>query len=155
MADKPLMYPQWASEDVQDPITQQWNVVEPPLEKKEEGWFFQEKPNRQWWNWFCRTVYDWIVWFDQQTSGITTDASGVALFPVNNALIEISAVDLDDPTSVYKATGIKVAGQPPQFAPASIVANNLSLGTGTVGGNQPILGGTNVIVTSKYSVIPS
>lgn len=155
MALKPSVYPQWASEDVQDTVSQQWNVVIPPLEKRQIGWSLGEKGPRQWFNWLFRTTYDWIVWFDQQTAGSTTTDTGIGLFPVNNALIEISAVDLDDPTSVYKATGIKVAGQPPQFAPASVVSNNLSLGAGTISGTQPILGGTNVIVTSSYRVIPS
>ena len=155
MVDKPVLYPQWASNDVQDPLSQQFNVVEPPLEKKTDGWFLGEKPNRQWWNWFQRTTYDWIVWFDQQTATTTTtDDAGVALFSVDNALIEITAVDLDDPTSIYKASGIKLPGVVPQFAPASVVSNNLSLGIGTIAGNQPILGGTNVIVTGLSKVIP-
>ena len=156
MADKPVLYPQWASNDVVDPISQQYNVVEPPLEKKTDGWFLGEKPNRQWWNWFQRLVYDWIVWLDQQESqNVTTDDAGVGLFPIDNALIEISAVDLDDPTSIYKATGIKLPGVAPQFAAASVISTNLTLGVGTVGGTQAILGGTNVIVTGLSRVIPT
>lgn len=156
MVDKPIVYPQWASNDVQDPISQQFNVVEPPLEKKTDGWFLGEKPNRQWWNWFQRTVYDWILWLDQQTATtVTTNDLGVGLFPVDNALIEITAVDLDDPTSIYKATGIKLPGVAPQFSTAYPTPVNLSLGVGTVGGDQPILGGTNVIVTGLSRVIPT
>jgi hypothetical protein len=156
MVDKPSVFPQWASNDVQDPISQQFNVVEPPLEKKTDGWFLGEKPNRQWWNWFQRTVYDWILWLNQQESyTVTTDDAGVGLFTVNDALITITAVDLDDPTSVLEATGIKVAGQPPQFAASSIVATNLALGVGTVGGTQAVTGGTNVIVTGISRVIPT
>lgn len=155
MADKPVLYPQWASDNVQDPISQQWNVVEPPLEKKTDGWFLGEKPNRQWWNWFQRTVYDWIVWLDQQQSqDVTTNASGVGLFPIDNALITIQAVDLSDSTKVYWATGIKTPGNPPVFAASSITATGLSLGTGTSSGNQPILGGSaNVIVTATSRII--
>ena len=156
MVSKPVLYPQWASNDVQDPISLQFNVVEPPLEKKTDGYFLGEKPNRQWWNWALRTIYDWIRWLDQQTAtSVTTDDAGVGLFPVDNALIEITAVDLDDPTSIYKASGIKLPGAVPQFAPVSIVSNNLTLGTGTIAGNQPIIGGTNVVVTSISKVIPS
>jgi len=155
MANKPILYPEWASQDIQDPISQQFNVVEPPLEKKTDGWFLGEKPNRQWWNWYQRLVYDWILWLDQQTSTVvTTDASGVLLFPVPNSLIEISAIDLDDPTSIYKATGIKLLASAPQFAPASIISTNLTLGVGTIAGTQPILGGTNVIVTATSRKIP-
>ena len=156
MADKPVVLPQWASNDVQDPISQQWNVVEPPLEKKTDGWFLGEKPNRQWWNWFQRTVYDWILWLDQQESqNVTTTDAGIGLFPIDGALITITAVDLDDDTLVYQATGIKLAGDPPVFAPASIVANGLALGVGTLTGDQPITGGTNVIVTGTSRIIPT
>jgi len=62
MSIPPAMFPEWASEDKQDPESGQFNVVEPPIEVKQEGWTYLEKPNRQWWNWFNRTVYDWIVY---------------------------------------------------------------------------------------------
>lgn len=156
MADKPIVYPQWASNNVQDPISQQFNVVEPPLEKKTDGWFLGEKPNRQWWNWFQRTVYDWILWLDQQEAqNVTTGAAGVGLFPINNALITITAVDLDDSTLFYQATGIKLVGAAPAFAAGSIMSNGLALGVGTSSGNQPITGGTNVIITGRSSIIPT
>lgn len=156
MVSKPTVLPQWASADVQDPISQQWNVVEPPLEKKTDGWFLGEKPNRQWWNWFQRTVYDWIAWIDQQQSQtVTTDASGTALFTTPNALITIKAVDLADPTKYYQATGIKLPGSAPAFAAGSVQSSGLALGTGTISGNQPITGGVNVIVTGTSSIIPT
>lgn len=156
MVDKPTVFPQWASDNVQDPISQQFNVVEPPLEKKTDGWFLGEKPNRQWWNWFQRTVYDWILWLNQQEEqNVTTDASGVGLFPINDALITITAVDLDDSTLFYQATGIKTAGNVPAFAPASVVSNGLALGAGTTSGNQAITGGTNVVITGMSRVIPT
>jgi len=65
MIPKPTMLPEWASDDVINPINGQYNVVVPPLEKKQAGWGYLEKPNRQWLNWFQRTVYDWIAYFDQ------------------------------------------------------------------------------------------
>lgn len=156
MVSKPLKFPDWATQDVQDPISQQWNVVEPPDEKKEDGWFLGEKPNRQWWNWFQRTCNDWIQWLDQQEQlNVTTDATGVGLFPVNDALITIQAVDLADSTKFYWATGIKTAGNAPAFAPGSVTSNGLSLGAGTSSGNQPVTGGANVIVTGTSRVIPT
>jgi len=156
MVSKPSVYPQWASNDVQDPISQQFNVVEPPLEKKTDGWFLGEKPNRQWWNWFQRTVYDWILWLDQQQSQtVTTGAAGAGLFTTPNALITIKAVDLADPTKYYQATGIKLAGVAPQFAAGSVQSSGLALGVGTTSGNQPITGGANVVVTGTSSVIPT
>lgn len=154
MADKPVVYPEWASDDVQDPISLQYNVVEPTLERKKVGWLFLEKPNRQFWNWLHRVVYDWIVWLDQQESLIvTTDDQGVGLFTKDDALITIKAVDLDDSTNFYQATGIKTAGNAPSFSPGSIVSNGLTLGVGTTSGNQPILGGSRVVITGESRLI--
>ena len=156
MVTKPTILPQWATDDVVDPISQQYNVVEPILEKKLDGWFLGEKPNRQWWNWLHRQTYLWLQWLNQQESmSVTTGASGVALFPVNNALITIYAVDLSDSTKFYQATGIKLSGAVPAFAAGSVLSNGLSLGTGTTSGNQPITGGANVVVYGKSTVIPS
>lgn len=155
MVDKPIILPEWASQDRIGP-TGQYNVVEPPTEVKEEGWDFQEKPNRQWWNWFGRTVYDWINWLNQQESyNVTTDATGVALFPFDNALITIQAVDATNPNRWLRATGYKGVGLAPYFDPTSIQSNVLTLGTPTVGGDYPIVGGANVIVTGRSSVIPT
>lgn len=64
MIPQPTELPEWATIDVQDPISGQYNVVTPPTEVKLEGWRIGEKPNRQWWNWFNRTVYDWINYFN-------------------------------------------------------------------------------------------
>ena len=156
MVSKPTVLPQWATDDVQDPISQQFNVVEPPLEKKTDGWFLGEKPNRQWWNWLHRQTYLWLQWFSQQEAqNVTTNASGVGLFTTNNALITITAVDLADSTKFYQATGIKTAGNAPAFAAGSVQSNGLSLGVGTSSGNQPITGGANVIITGRSSVIPT
>ena len=64
MIPMPSELPEWATLDIQDPISGQYNVVTPPAEVKLEGWRLGEKPNRQWWNWFNRTVYDWINYFN-------------------------------------------------------------------------------------------
>lgn len=152
MAQKPLLYPEWASHDVRDPNTQQYNVVEPPQERKDVGWII-EKPPRQWFNWLFRTIYDWIMWLDQQESlTVVSDASGVGLYKDDDSMITIKAIDLNNVNNYYSATGIKVAGQPPSFSPSSIVSNGLTLGVGTASGDQPINGGTNVIIsaTSRY-----
>lgn len=60
---KPAKLPEWATSDVQDPLTGQWNVVEPPPEKKNVGWL-REVPARQYFNWLARTTCDWIEYFD-------------------------------------------------------------------------------------------
>lgn len=60
---KPAKLPEWATSDVQDPLTGQWNVVEPPPEKKSVGWL-REVPPRQYFNWLARTTFDWLKYFD-------------------------------------------------------------------------------------------
>lgn len=60
---KPAKLPAWATEDKKDPITGQWNVVDPPDEKKEVGWLI-ERPVRNYMNWLFRTIHDWIKYFD-------------------------------------------------------------------------------------------
>lgn len=62
---KPTKLPQWASEDEIDQTSGQYNVVEPPLERKRLGWYLGEKPNRQWWNWLHRQTWLWLAYFDE------------------------------------------------------------------------------------------
>ena len=61
---KPTVLPEWALDDVQNGINGQWNVIEPPTEKKLTGWVYKEKPNRQYWNWFQRQTSLWIAYFN-------------------------------------------------------------------------------------------
>lgn len=65
MIPKPTVLPEWAMDDVLNPENGQYNVVEPPTEKKLSGWDYLEKPNRQWMNWFQRQTALWITYFDQ------------------------------------------------------------------------------------------
>lgn len=145
--------PQWATEEVQNPVSQQWNVVEPPLEVKQAGWAFQNPPNRQWWNWLHRQTYLCLQYLFSQGTSITTSSTGVGLYPEDNTLITIDAVDLADPTNFLRAVGVKKPGIAPLFSSGSIQSNVLTLGVGTTTGNQPINGGTNVIVRATYSSI--
>ena len=150
---KPTVLPEWASQDVQNEESGQYNVVEPPTEVKQEGWTLGEKPNRQWWNWFNRQTYLWLQWLNQQPSNVTTDTNGVALFTLDNAIITIDAIDRADTTKYLRAVGFKAAGSAPVFSAGSIQSNGLSLGVGTITGNQPITGGANVIIRGSSSII--
>lgn len=67
--------PEWATDDIQDPVSQQYNVVEPPTEKKSDGWFLGEKPNRQWWNWLQRQTYLCLVDLYTRVAAIVTELS--------------------------------------------------------------------------------
>jgi len=160
MVDKPLILPEWASQDQVDPSSGQYNVVEPPTEVKEAGWAFQDHANRQWWNWFGRTVYDWIRWQDQQESySVTTSNTGLGLFKTSGAMITLDVVDSLDASKWLRAIGYKPALSAPIFDASAIQAGGgLTLGTPTVAGDVPILGGTNatsLIVNGRSNVIPN
>lgn len=155
MVSKPTTLPKWAENDVVDPISQQNNVLEPPTEKQDEGWSRLEFPPRQWFNWLSRWVYRWILWFKQQEEqSVVTDGDGVGLFVTDDSLIEIVAVDKVTPANYLYAVGYKGAGSAPVLN--VIDSNVLTLGAGTIGGDQPISGGTpsNVIVYGQTKIIP-
>ena len=147
--------PKWAVDDVQDETSGQYNVVEPPPEKQLEGWFLGEKPNRQWWNWLHRQAYLCLQQLYGENASVTTAATGVGLFTIDNAIITIDAIDIADTTKYLRAVGYKSPGVAPVFAAGSVQANGLALGAGTISGNQPITGGANVIVKGSSSVIPT
>lgn len=86
MSIPPADLPEWASNDVQDPVSGQFNVVEPPTEVKQEGWRYLEKPNRQWWNWFNRTVYDWIVYLSGAFGSSAANLYSTQMTPVWSGL---------------------------------------------------------------------
>lgn len=88
MTPKPDFLPAWATEDQLDPITGQYNVVMPPSEKELSGWTFEEKPNRQWWNWLQRQTYLWIKYFNENldfdSDTITPTWTGLTFQPTTN-----------------------------------------------------------------------
>lgn len=62
---KPSKLPEWASDDsIVDTTSGQNNVVEPDSGRKAEGWKFNEKPPRQYFNWLHNLYYEWLKAFD-------------------------------------------------------------------------------------------
>lgn len=90
MAIRPTVLPEWAMNDVVNPLNGQLNVVEPPSERKLTGWTFLERPNRQWWNWFQRQTSLFIAYFDQMfgesavSQPLVPDWSGLTSQPTIN-----------------------------------------------------------------------
>lgn len=80
MAIRPTVLPEWAMNDVVNPLNGQLNVVEPPSERKLTGWTFLERPNRQWWNWFQRQTSLFIEYFDQMLGQSAVSQSVVAVW---------------------------------------------------------------------------
>ena len=70
---RPTVFPQFAINDVNDPISNQPNVSEPGQSLKDSGWTRRQKPYRQHFNWLHRITDDWIEWFDSLIDpGITS-----------------------------------------------------------------------------------
>lgn len=90
----------------------------------------------QWLNWIFRTLFRYV------NRDKVTDANGVGLFPYPNSSIRLEAIDKADPTKFIVAIGYKPSSGVHVF---KVVSNaSLTLGTATVNGDQPVLGGTNV-----------
>jgi len=157
MVSKPSTLPKWAENDVVDSISGENNVIEPPAEKQNSGWARLEYPPRNWFNWLGRYTYRWLDWLKQQEEqAVITDGAGVGLFPTDGALITLHAVDIVTPANYIYAVGFKAAGVTP-VSNLTVVANNvLTLGVGTVLGDQIISGGTagNIIVWGQTKIIP-
>lgn len=159
MVLKPTILPEWAENDVVDPISGQNNVLEPPTEKKLEGWARLEFPPRNWFNWLGRYTNRWLAFLKQQEElAILTDGNGVGLFPYDGTvgtLITLTAVDLANPTRYIFAVGAKKPGLAPTL---TVVSNNaLTLGAGTLAGNQIVNGGTatDILVWGQTKTYPT
>jgi len=79
MPDKPTQFPNWALDNVIDPVSQQNNVVEPPNARKLSGWTRFEIPPRQWFNWLLRKTALWVTWLESRVS--KADAFTVSTLP--------------------------------------------------------------------------
>ena len=90
----------------------------------------------QWLNWLLNKL------FKLANRDVVTDNLGVGLFVTENAMIRLEAFDIEDPNKYLVAIGYKEAGVIPSFKVIS--SATLTLGTGTINGNQPVIGGTNV-----------
>jgi len=90
----------------------------------------------QWLNWIISRLFKHI------NRDVVTDNLGVGLFVTENALIRLEAFDIADPNKYLVAIGYKAAGVIPSLK--IISSATLTLGTGTISGNQPVIGGANV-----------
>lgn len=150
----PGVVPNWAMNNVVDPISGQPNVVTPPIEKQDNGWAFGEFPPRQWFNWLGRNTAERLQGLsDLADLNITTNGNGVGLFPTDDAMITIMAIDKTTPARYLFALGYKAAGVAPVFN--VIDSATLTLGVGTITGDQPISGGTAANIVVYGTSIPA
>lgn len=102
-----ITVPNWATNDVVDPVSGQPNVVTPPTEKQNNGWAFGEFPPRQWFNWLGRNTASAINTLKQflaqnvVNAGTGATQSYDVLNIPNGAMALISVVDKGNSANVY------------------------------------------------------
>jgi hypothetical protein len=65
---RPTTFPDIALNDVANGLGGANNVQEPPLEFKEEGWDYGQKPEREFFNWLGRVTNNWLKYTDDQVT---------------------------------------------------------------------------------------
>ena len=93
----------------------------------------------QWLNWLFQKVFRLI------NRDRVSDANGVGLFTVPNSVIRLEAFDRADPDKYLVAIGYKGAADAVHTLKV-INSATLTLGAATVGGNQPVTGGADVVI---------
>jgi len=92
----------------------------------------------------------WLNWLFQKAFRLinrdkVSNAAGVGLFTVPNSVIRLEAFDRADPNKYLVAIGYKGATDAVHTLKV-INSATLTLGAATVGGNQPVTGGANVVI---------
>lgn len=136
---------QFAEDYVGYPDGQQ-NVGQPPDAVLSAGFIPETAGARgqplpaQWLNWLFQKVFRHI------NRDRVSDANGVGLFTVPNSVIRLEAFDRNDPNKYLVAIGYKGASDVVHTLKV-INSATLTLGAATVGGNQPVSGGSaNVVI---------
>jgi hypothetical protein len=135
---------QFAEQYVGYPDGQQ-NVGQPPDAVMTSGFIPETAGARgqplpaQWLNWLFQKVFRL---FNRDK---VSDANGVGLFTTPESVIRLEAFDRADPNKYLVAIGYKGAAGVVHTLKV-ISSATLTLGTATVGGNQPVSGGANVVI---------
>lgn len=123
----------------------QQNVGQPPDAVLANGFIPETAEARgqplpaQWLNWLLQKVFRLI-----NRDRVTT-ATGMGLFTVPNSCIRLEAFDRSDPNKYLVAIGYKGAADTVHVLKV-VNSATLTLGTATVGGDQPVNGGANVVI---------
>ncbi len=93
----------------------------------------------QWLNWIIQKL------FRLSNRDKVSDANGVGLFNIPNSVIRLEAIDRDDPNKYIVAIGFKESAGVAHTLKV-ISSATLTLGTASIAGNQPVNGGTDVVI---------
>ena len=128
----------------------QQNVGQPPDAVLANGFIPETAGARgqplpaQWLNWLFQKVFRL---FNRDK---VSDANGVGLFTTPESVIRLEAFDRADPNKYLVAIGYKGAADA-VHALTVINSATLTLGAATVGGNQPVSGGSASVVIMATS----
>lgn len=158
MVLKPTELPQWASQDVVDPVSLQNNVLTPPPEMQNYGWIRLQFPPRQWFNWLGRLTYQWLQYLSQQDSqSVVSDGTGsvTSFDALAGGLAIIYVVDTGNASNVYNG----MVWLPPSNVGATFIdikKVGITTPSISVSGTVTVTGGTGpYIVYCQQKTIPS
>lgn len=121
----------------------QINVQPPPDSVLLSGFIPEQASTRgmplaaQWINWIFRSIFRYI------NRDKVSDATGSQLFPYADSMIRLEAIDMSDTSKYLVAIGFRTDLS--VVHSLKIVSSaTLTLGTPTLDGTQPIVGGANV-----------
>ena len=123
----------------------QQNVGQPPDAVLANGFIPETAVARgqplpaQWLNWLFQKAFRLI------NRDKVSNAAGVGLFTVPNSVIRLEAFDRADPNKYLVAIGYKGAADAVHTLKVTSSAT-LTIGTPTASGNQPVNGGTDVVI---------
>lgn len=126
----------------------QQNVGQPPDTVLSNGFVPSVSGSRgqplpaQWLNWILQKL------FRLANRDKVSDANGVGLFTQPNSCIRLEAFDRSDANKYLVAIGYK--GAAGVVHTLKVVSSaTLTLGTATISGNQPVSGGTDVVIMAQ------
>jgi len=140
MFTRPDTMPEWAEQDVVDPVSGQNNVLTPPPEKQQFGWNRLEFPPRNWFNWLGRWTWRWIRYLAQQEAqSVVNDGTGQVMFnAISGGLVYIYVVDIGNAANVYHGMVY--------LPPASVGATFVDIKK--VGINTPVIDAAGAVTIS-------
>ena len=123
------------------------SVIQPPETIMQNGFVPTHKDGKgmslpaNWLNWFFREIFRLF------NRDIVSNETGKDLFKTDNAAIELIAFDRQNSTRFIHAVGFKPVGALHELT--IISSNEMTLGTPTLSGDQPVNGGTETITIGK------
>jgi|SRR5579862_5851599 len=141
----PSQLPQWALQDQIDPVSLQNNVLPPPDAMTQYGFYRQQFPPRQWFNWLFRTINNWIAYLSQQADQqVVTDGTGAtpAIDTTTGGLAVVWVVDQGASGNFYNGMAYVPPSPGSPITLNTIASSTLTVSTISTTGAIVVSGGT-------------